>query len=293
MKDWPVLLLITLVVPLAVFLVLGFFIHGVTVIHDPDPKDIYPDPKMVALIMAILNEDLPGIDRALAAGADINAVGHGLDRQGEKQSLTPLVWSHIRIKKKSFQHLLEHGADPNQSLADQMPLMIQATWDFDPFWLQRLLDHGGDPNFARDDGSALLVEAISMGQDNNFEMLIRAGADLNRQNRGGWSPLIHALNHHRFDLAYRLLQAGADFQHASGPPSKPTQLARTAIAAEVNRDGDQWQWREKVIDFLLEHGFDFQPGLEWVRAVTPEDAEAWQREMQERLANHPAAADQP
>ena len=58
----------------------------------PDPRDFYSDAWVISLIDAIEQEDLAKIDGWIAAGANVNAVGHAREDDPDRQEMTPLFW---------------------------------------------------------------------------------------------------------------------------------------------------------------------------------------------------------
>jgi hypothetical protein len=67
--------------------------------------DYFTDPQVIALCHAIEANDLDEIDRLVAAGANVNALGKG--------NMTPLLCAFPDNKLARFRRLLEHGANPN------------------------------------------------------------------------------------------------------------------------------------------------------------------------------------
>ena len=142
----------------------------------------FDDPQVIALCEAIEADDLPEMERLIAAGADVNARGEG--------NITPLMWAFPDNKLSRFRKLLKHGADPNV----------------------KITTHLGVPSgFAV--GDSVTTEAAQTHFPGHFEAVMQAGGDANIRN--GWNmPLIAVIiqatvpdARGRCDIA---LQYGAD-----------------------------------------------------------------------------------
>ena len=258
-----------------------------------DASKFYSDPKMIALAEAVEREDLPGIERSLADGADLNGVGSA-EIENEKQSVTPLTWAYLHQKQKSFERLLESArrsepASPRWPLGDGLwcdrpgSVLAQAVarpWRR-PKSCGRRGSHAAAPRDLAGAKGTHPAPDPGRGRPRSSGQCRQFSVDC-RRHGARW-----------FEAVFQLLQAGADFQHAS-PPDDPSRLAQAIIFRDVLRESTQWQLREKVIDFLVEHGFDFEPGLEQVAERYPAVAEVWQQQMQERQASRQTASpDQP
>ena len=115
-------------------------------------EDYFTDPKVIALCHAIEANDLAGIDREIAAGANVNAKG--------KDNMTPLLWAFPDNKLERFTKLLEHGANPNVAIesdlnthggfrsGDSVTHMACGT-QFAGYF-EAVFAHGGDPNLIRE-----------------------------------------------------------------------------------------------------------------------------------------------
>lgn len=151
-----------------------------------------------ALIKAIKDFDLPGMERALAAGANPNL---RMDDTGR----TPLIhfasgaW-YDRIA--ALELLFEYKADVK--LADrngQTPLHAvakSAVWKAEQV-VQILLAHGADIEAEDKFGHRSLHIAVRGWLDHNFPFtlkeLLESGADVHAKNKAGFSPLDIAVNH--------------------------------------------------------------------------------------------------
>jgi uncharacterized protein len=250
-------------------------------IRTPSPKTFYSDPQIVQLIEAIETEDLPEIGRLVAAGADINAAGSNGTDWRDKEGVTPLLWAYLQHRKASFRRLLELGADPNQALLGHGSVMSNGARNEDLYWLRLALEHSGNPNLLDTENETPIFRAVVAHQLENIKVLVQAGADLNHQDTVGSAPLIAAAQLSWFEAVDYLLKAGADYSVKSDPNS-PSDFAYYIIRRPIPRESTQWSWRENVISFLEEKGFDFEPARLQVAKTDPFAAELWREEMQQR-----------
>ena len=229
------------------------------------PEQYWSDPKAVALAKAIGRGDLAELDRLVADGADVNAVG--------SENASPLAWAMARQQKEAFKRLLEHGADPSVRFAHFASVVHAAAQvDKDSDWLRAVLEHGGNPN---NPGFPLLpgdnpvfdaigkeetpiFEAIESRRKESIELLINAGADIDHANATGVTPLIFAAQRNWFDTVYYLLQAGADYQKKT---RNGLDLMYETINTSVDPDHELGRWREKVIDWLRDKGVSFDDAV--------------------------------
>ena len=248
------------------------------------PTDLFQDPQVVALAVAIKKGDLKKIDELLDSGVDVNAQG--------KDDITPLGWALMIKNKAAFRRLLERGADPNQKILKfgtgaLTVTDIVARDETDSQWLELVLKHGGDPNVATTDDrdtpivSVIYYCSIGPGKDKNLELLIKAGADLNHQDVEGWTPLMRAMMHNAYDIAYRFLQAGADYRIKD---NQGRDLAYDLITADFELGRDGQMWRERLIDFLEEKGCDFGPAEALAAVKDPAALARWEQHKKERAA---------
>lgn len=187
-------------------------------------KDYFSEPKVIALCKAIEANDLELIDRLVAEGADVNAVGKG--------NMTPLLWAYPDNKPERFKKLLEHGADPNVIVesdfntrmsgirpGDSVTHMVCKSWF--PKYFDYVFQHGGNPNlWNRDDHETpifMLIRGPAKEKEAKLQRLIdlRADIDANIDNEytGGRTPVITATSAFgQYNLALQLLEAGADYK---------------------------------------------------------------------------------
>lgn len=203
----------------------------------------FTNPKVAALAEAIQKNDLTKAAAALNEGADINTIGN--------EDINLLSWAILHKNREGFVWLLDHGADPNITpRGNEGPLIVVAGAN-EPYWLEQMLAHKADPNLKHPYLDPLcysdtpMRSAVSQLRKINVEMLIKAGSDVN-----GDTYIISAANRGWFEGVYILLEAGADCK---------TQVPAGDLAYFVidrPPNPDQEVWKEKVVQYLRDHGVD-------------------------------------
>jgi hypothetical protein len=196
-------------------------------------EDYFNDARVVELCHAIEADNVPEMERLIAADANANAAG--------KDGMTPLLWAFPDRKLARFECLLKHGADPNVVFqsdfntgarpfhpypiggsafndhgchAGQSITLLAATSPMIEY-LQLVLEHGGNPNIV--DGKTdvapldVVLERDLFDSDKRVALLVNKGANVNRfcKYKGGF-PTMQAVSNDRYDIALALLKAGAD-----------------------------------------------------------------------------------
>jgi ankyrin repeat protein len=210
---------------------------------------IFADRKVAELAVAAAKGDTKSVDRLVADGANVNAVG--------EYAQTPLFWSLYAHNKKGFQHLLEKGSDPNARDQNGDGVIHLAAEDEDPEFLQLALANRGNPNLRDSRGvfPTPIFRALQPIRNDNLRLLIASGADMNaRASVTMETPMISAGN--KYDKVYILMQAGADYRVAD--------VWGYTIVRNIEHNGfdktlDTEGWRDKVIDFLRQHGVEVHP----------------------------------
>ena len=211
---------------------------------------IFADKKVAELAIAAAKGDSKAIDRLLAEGANVNAVG--------EFGQTPLFWSLYAHNKVGFEKLLEKGADPNARDQNGDGVMHLAAADEDPDYLRLGLAHHGDPNLRDTRGvfPTPIFRALQPLKNDNLNLLISSGADINYRDVSEQTPIISAANGNQYEKVYLLLRAGADY--------KVKNVWGNTIVRNIEHNGfdkavDTGGWRDKVIDFLRQHGVEVHP----------------------------------
>jgi len=173
-------------------------------------KNYFDRDADVELAKAVAGRNTEKMERCLAKGADVNAVG--------REGVTPLWWSVYKNSKSGFVFLLQHGADPNLITkiynGDEVSVMQKITTMRETDYLRLALENGVSPDSPFGTGrfkETLLFRAIMFSNLENVRVLVEAGANVNYQNPGnGETPVIQAYEVCNYDMVNYLLSAGAD-----------------------------------------------------------------------------------
>lgn len=213
----------------------------------------FSDPAVRQLAHAVEAADFVAIDRLLAQGANVRAVGE----QG--MTLTHYALRARTGRPEILRRLLQAGADPVSLLAsgDNVPHYAVARDNADPEVVKVLFDFGITPNWFSpadpEHRTSLLMDAI---QGHNFpivKLLVERGARLNHVNPIGGSALHYALGT-QFAIAAYLVDAGVDLSLTSHTGSfiknpKPKTALEWFCATEGGKRGrdplpglvDEWK----------------------------------------------------
>ncbi|MET4579912.1 ankyrin repeat domain-containing protein [Ottowia thiooxydans] len=176
------------------------------------------------LHLAAARGDVPGLQRLLAAGADVNARdGHGR---------TPLHVATFARQHASLRALAQGGAELGALEKDRYDAVTIAAVADDEDTLRVLLALGASARqiTSRYDGTALIA-AAHLGHDGAVRQLILAGAPIDHVNNLHWTAVIESivLGHggarHQETLR-ALIQAGANLHIADSHGRTPLQLAQ-------------------------------------------------------------------
>ncbi len=234
-----------------------------------EAEDFFTDPKVIELCEAIERNDLPLMEKLIAEGANVNALGKG--------NMTPLLWAYLDNQPERFELLLKHGANPNvcftsdfgtpagifkpgQSVTEQALTSL-----FDKHF-DLVMQYGGDPNLVNPvTKDPIMFALIRRGQGREkerFRVLIEKGLDLNRKDvQGRTAPLSAVGWFQQYDLALFLLENGANpklyderqnsrlIHLVVGRQQNPTFKHEAPIIQEQHR---------RLLDWLVAHGESIQ-----------------------------------
>ena len=185
-------------------------------------ENYFDDPQVIALCHAIEANDLPEIDRLVAAGANVNAKGKG--------KMTPLLWAYPDNKLARFQKMLEHGADPNVitesdfntcgALQSGTAVTHMACQTSFPGYFEAVFENGGNPNLVTQSVVErgytplfLVMTGLAPDMLKQIQVLIDKGADLNYHCDGIESmPAMYAADSGHFNIALLLVKSGANYR---------------------------------------------------------------------------------
>jgi uncharacterized protein len=196
-------------------------------------EDYFHDPQVTSLCKAIEANDIAEMERLIATGADVNAIG--------KDGMTPLLWAFPDQKPERFECLLRHGANPNVFFESDFGVGARPFHPIPYFsyfpdrgchagesvmhlaaragvidYLRLVLDHGGDANLVdkkTGETSLDVVTNVNFSRDmkDRVALLIAHHADLNHYCHDWFTyPDMAAVRDHQYDVALMMLQAGAD-----------------------------------------------------------------------------------
>jgi ankyrin repeat protein len=155
------------------------------------------DEQQKALRLAALNGDVDELDRLIAVGVNLDALG--------QDGTTPLM---LAVKSS-----------------------LGTFYDRGVVVVEFLLAHGADVNAKTESGASALLYAVSHHRPELVELLIKAGADVNAISNSGWSLLDYAREYGdaEDELIESLLDAGAESNREKydGPQAPNTGLQRT------------------------------------------------------------------
>jgi ankyrin repeat protein len=221
---------------------------------DPNDTGTFATP---VLHWVVHYGELATANRLLEAGADPNL-------RNADTMLTPLSIALDGTYPAMVKLLLEHGANPNDKLADgDTPLMLAARTGIAEF-TQLLLEYGAEPDARHEEfGYSALMLAANAGDVAAVKLLLASGADpaaattrIGTENwikpngqpgfgngigiirggtpadrgrrdplQGGMTALLYAARHDHVDVAAALLDAGADIQQADANAIFPLLMA--------------------------------------------------------------------
>lgn len=192
--------------------------------------DIFHDPKVVALIDAVVDGNAVKAKALMAAGANVNASGDA--------GVTPLIWMIYAHNENAINLLLDLGADPNQAWEQgETPVYMAASAGNNEL-LNALLDHGGDPNALVRYDTAMMIAITQLHLD-TAELLLKRGANINFH-RDPISPMMAPLRVGRFDWVIWLLDHGYTYDLVR---------ARRGVAGRVPTPA-QAPWKVKALELL-------------------------------------------
>ena len=155
------------------------------------------------LIQAIRYRDLPGVQKILASGVDLN--------QADGYGSTPLVEAILNHIPALAMGMIRSGAATNLTLGALSAPLAAAASTCETDVLLALLQHGADVNAKEADGDTALIIASGYCRDGRIvQILLKAGANPNASDKVGYTPLINAADEGNERAAKKLIAAGAD-----------------------------------------------------------------------------------
>ncbi len=199
---------------------------------------------------AVMNGDLPAVQRLLRAKADVDAA--------QKDGSTALHWAVYRRDLEALDLLLRAGAKPNVVNRTGATPLAMAALDGSPAVIDRLLKAGADAKAVGPNGETTVMYAARNGRPDALKLLIEAGADVNaREPVRGTTALMWAVEQKHPEAVEVLLAAGAD----PGAKSGPAGLPRNYLAPRVNTRAVEEAQKRRVR--AQEAGRTYEEQLEW------------------------------
>jgi len=178
---------------------------------------------MTELFNSIENRNFKGLERAINAGADINAVDEG-------DNYTPLTFAIDTDDIKYVNRILKAKPDINGLVREpynaytlilqhfETPLQYALRTNARPTIVKSLLKFGANPNIhsrgqeSTNDTRTPLILAIQNGNKEIIKALLAAGANVNDTTSKGYTPLyaVAATYYNNKEIILMLLEAGAN-----------------------------------------------------------------------------------
>lgn len=251
------------------------------------PEKFFSDPAVVELCHAIKNDKLDEIDRLIAAGANVRAIGKG--------GMTPLMWPFPDNKFDRFKKILDSGADPNVVFTDHLDVpnafspgdcvtCLCARTTYPKFFIA-VMENGGDPNAIDRFGSPILHQIIAApitisDAELRLKVALEHGADQKVRGKTGFSPAMAAASIGKISLVFILIDAGADpFEYAFNDRQR---LVHAALNGRKHSQHGNVAEFDRLLQWLKEHGEDIDEAREDIdrwqtvmkKAVTPDAIKA-------------------
>lgn len=188
------------------------------------------------MLRAVQASDLPGVQAALASGADPNAMtmlsllseatrlgdvsviqalldaGADPDVPDQLGGVLPATWALLSRDEPALRLLLGRGASTDGPFGGSILHMVAGMATTAPEFMRVILECGPASLLESTDGAGLtpLVRAVEMGDLQRAAELLEAGARSNTQGPKGETPLGTAIRHGNLELCELLINAGAD-----------------------------------------------------------------------------------
>jgi len=228
-------------------------------LHRMSVTDMFPgDRQAQALAVAAAAGDIKRIDKLVARGANVNAVG--------TRGITIPTWVIQHPNIKGFRRLMELGADPNIHWGSGRTLLHWITLMTDKIgieYLQMALEiGGGDPNIERIPfGCRPIDDTVSYRRKHDaFIILYNAGAEIDYKDKLDIPLVEKAATGEQYEIVYFLLTQGVDYTSKHG--GLTSTIEHQSKRMGMGKKGTiQYMWFWRCVDFLEKKGmvFDFLP----------------------------------
>jgi ankyrin repeat protein len=181
------------------------------------------NPLDIALINAIVNDNIDQAIQAISSGANPNSF--------DRSYLPAILLSASRQQVKVVEALIKKGADINKKGTDKKQkifngsALISSSANGNIEIVKSLLDANADKNITDDTGLTPLMSAAYMGNDNVVALLIQQGASLEQQDEKGYTALMFAANAGKYNSVKVLLESKANVNAKDNDNSMPIMFA--------------------------------------------------------------------
>jgi ankyrin repeat protein len=192
-------------------------------------------------VKALEQNDDARLQRALAAGADVNRPG--------RQGVVPFLYFIASNNATAMVHLYKRGARFDYELPRALGPKFPENFGWVPAnpnvnILKALLEAKLDPNYRPQGSRTLIFWTINPFNQNAFELLLSYGANINAQDALGRTILHKAIQQQDYKFARFLLGKGADPNIHDSDGSKAFDLlqrhkSRAAKGSPIEKEIDQ------------------------------------------------------
>jgi len=234
-------------------------------------KPTYFSGPDIALQQAVDADDPAAIERALRAGADVNA-------RERQVGGTILEYAVAQLRDEAIPVLLRHGADPSLRDRENANAVTTAAdaWFKDHTPLRLLLDAGADPNTRDEMGEPILKSFLVQKQVDAVDLLAQHHVDLNARLAGFYDPknlhpgpdnaklpngnplILNQASSGDWDMVYKLLELGAEFDYPNAVSGMPRRY--NPRYADIPGVGSpMYDYKVKCWKFMTERGLKLPP----------------------------------
>ena len=221
-------------------------------------KSFY-NAQAMPLIDAVVANKPDKIAQALEQRIDVNVLG--------EHKVTPLLIAFLLKKRKSYQTLLEAGANPNIFSENSKPydfykqaaVMFDAAGLDDSYYLELALAHGGDPdlhNPYKPGGNIVpIFRAVMSSHPKNVQILIDHGANL-EIDLNGTTVIFNTVTTSQFNILWQLVDGGANYLHQDKDGET---IVDYIESGRMGPGGSQWPDYFRFVKKLRAEGIDVIP----------------------------------
>lgn len=220
----------------------------------PSHHQFFDSGPQAALEVAIRAHDRAAFQRAIVAGANVNATG--------KLAVTPLMIAVDVQDLEAVKALLGAGALANAKAADgNGPMSLAAkSYRAEPDGraiLAAVVHGGGDPDTRQRDGDPVIMQMILAHDAAGLKLMKSLGAHLDVLDRGGDPLICNVAMSADWDMVWALLELGARYDY--GHPQVRAPLSTALRLPYPAPDSPLYAYKRKVWQFLVDKGIELPP----------------------------------